>query len=745
MMKTKPNEPRRALRLTTLLALAFFGLSAVVLLVNGGFALYANNNTYEQGLSAQQQLIAKDAGKSVSTFVQDKFNSLETAVALEAPINAITETQQTMLGSLLGHDQAFRQLALLDSQGRQLAQVSRSSQALSSQFISQLKDAAAAQTTKGGRYVSPVYINDVTSEPLISISIPIKNVFGDFQGTLVAEVNLKFMWDLVDQLNVGQTGYAYVVDDKGNLIAFQDTSRVLRGENVKQIGEVGEFVQNPSAGADLTPGVSTYNGLVGTSVVGTYVPLGTPPWAVVIELPWTEAYQPIVATTSVLLVSILILVLLSGGLGIFVARRLGRSIVHLTETASRIAGGELQLQAEVNGPQEVEALASAFNTMTVQLSESIEALDQRVAERTKALATSADVSRRISTILDLRQLVVEVVEQVRAAFGYYHVQIYFVDPETGDLVMAGGTGEAGQAMLAKGHRVQKGKGLVGRAAETDAPVLVSDVSLDPSWLPNPLLPDTRSELAVPMTFGDQVIGVFDVQSDIIGRFTEADSSVQTALASQIATAVQNARQYEESKRSAENLTEALGIAKLAYWEFDVEKDLFTFNDQFYAVFHTTVEREGGYLLPSAQYIERFVHPDDAVGAGRDIARGLSSKERYFSDRLEHRVAFSDGGIGYFSVYVHIERDSDGKILRVYGANQDITERKQLEELNRHRAEHQEMLNSITQKIQGTTTLASALQITARELGQALGMKPTLISLDPTALSGDGKEKKENAQ
>jgi hypothetical protein len=113
--------------------------------------------------------------------------------------------------------------------------------------------------------------------------------------------------------------------------------------------------------------------------------------------------------------------------------------------------------------------------------------------------------------------------------------------------------------------------------------------------------------------------------------------------------------------------------------------------------------------------------------------------------LEHRVAFSDGGIGYFSVYVHIERDSDGKILRVYGANQDITERKQLEELNRHRAEHQEMLNSITQKIQGTTTLASALQITARELGQALGMKPTLISLDPTALSGDGKEKKENAQ
>ncbi len=132
-------------------------------------------------------------------------------------------------------DPSLRQVALLDTAGHPLAQDFYASNSLSSQFINQLNGDILTQTSKGQNYIGPVDIEDVSNEPLTVIAVPVKNVFGDVQGTLVAEVDLKFMWDLVGQLQVGETGYAYVVDNKGDLIAFSNASRVLRGENEQQI------------------------------------------------------------------------------------------------------------------------------------------------------------------------------------------------------------------------------------------------------------------------------------------------------------------------------------------------------------------------------------------------------------------------------------------------------------------------------------------------------------------------------
>jgi len=140
------------------------------------------------------------------------------------------------------------------------------------------------------------------------------------------------------------------------------------------------------------------------------------------------------------------------------------------------------------------------------------------------------------------------------------------------------------------------------------------------------------------------------------------------------------KQSEEALRASEaKLTEALQFAKLAYWEYDFVKDEFTFNDQFYAIFHTTVEREGGYHMPAARYAERFCYPDDVPLVGGEIQKAIETSDPNYSARLGHRIRYADGGIGYITVYFRIEKDAQGRTVKSYGVNQDITDRRQVEE------------------------------------------------------------------
>ncbi|MBL8154028.1 MAG: GAF domain-containing protein, partial [Anaerolineae bacterium] len=184
-------------------------------------------------------------------------------------------------------------------------------------------------------------------------------------------------------------------------------------------------------------------------------------------------------------------------------------------------------------------------------------LTRQTNQRAVEMETVAQVSAAATTLLDPNDLLQAVVDLTRERFDLYHAHIYLLDEEGQNLVLAAGAGEPGQIMKARGHAIPLGRehSLVARAARNKEGVISNDVTQEPDFLPNPLLPDTKSELALPLVVGDRMIGVLDVQATITGRFTEDDVRVQTALADQIAVAVENARAYQEQQQTAQRLRE----------------------------------------------------------------------------------------------------------------------------------------------------------------------------------------------
>lgn len=283
----------------------------------------------------------------------------------------------------------------------------------------------------------------------------------------------------------------------------------------------------------------------------TAVKLKSHSWIMVFGQTETVFLAPIQTQTRNSLIVVVVLAVIVAFFGLYVAQSLAGPVVRLTSVANQIASGDIQVEAKVETGDEIGTLARTFNTMTSQLRDFINTLEQRVAQRTKALATSTEVSRRLSTILDEKQLLVEVVEQIKAAYNYYHGQIYLLDETGQTLVLAGATGEGGQALLNKGHKLSIDRGLVGRAARSKSAVLVPDTSKEPEWVANSLLPDTKAEIAIPILLGDEVLGVIDMQDNVVGDVYQEDVEFLQAIANQVAIALQNSRSYAQAQRRAE--------------------------------------------------------------------------------------------------------------------------------------------------------------------------------------------------
>jgi nitrate/nitrite-specific signal transduction histidine kinase len=360
---------------------------------------------------------------------------------------------------------------------------------------------------------------------------------------------------LSEGTGLGETGKAYLVGSEYSALA--GTMLNPGGGETHNVHTQGI----DKAIHDGTSGSGVYSDATGTSVIGVYRWLSPLDAVLSVEQDLSEAFRAVWLTTGVNLVIALAAVALAVAASLSLTRSIADPIIDLADTATQISKGALERMARVERQDEIGALAQAFNSMTAQLRELISSLENRVEERTRALRkankaleqralqlqTGAQVGREITSILDIDVLLPRVVETIREAFGYYHVQVFLLDRDANELVLRASS----DTKSLEHHRLGLELASVNaQAAQSGEAVLANDVLSDPSFLPDNQLPETRSELVIPLRLGSQVIGTLDVHSRRVGAFGEEDVVAIQSLGDQIVVAIENAHLYDQSRELA---------------------------------------------------------------------------------------------------------------------------------------------------------------------------------------------------
>lgn len=420
-------------------------------------------------------------------------------------------------------------------------------------------------------------------------------------------------------------------------------------------------------------------------------------------------------------------------------------VQELTRAAQDIAEGKLnrplpELSVEERNVDEVEQLNRSFHRMTEQLRELVGNLEELVAERTQTLEqrsnqmqAAAEVASQVARLTQVEDLLTQAVNLIRQRFDFYHAGVFLTDESGQYAVLRAATGEAGRQMLETGHRLRVGQvGLVGAAIGNGQPQVSPDVELDPLHYKNPLLPETRSEVALPLRVGETVIGALDVQSRQVNAFDPAAITTLQLVADQLAAAINNARLIEALNRTVAELEEAHGRMTQQSWREFLRGE----------------RRPSGYRYlagtaapsPVAEAVNLYpLSAQDAPSEAQEaIRKGQPVWRRDTSDGVSSVLAMPIRLRGEVIGAVHLRFDAPVLQDEVINLVEEATSRlalimestRLLQQAQRLAAREQQ-INLIATEMRNSVNLEVILQNTVRELGKAVGARRAFIQIGAT--------------
>ena len=543
-------HPGRLFRKYLLLILT---LVTIALLASGGIGIYFTYQETKAALASLQHEKAVAAAARIEQYVDQVEQQLAFAALPQIDPNDV-EMRRVEFLKLLRQAPIVTDVAQIDSSGRERVAVSRLGMDRVNSGRDRSGDAAFVAAKPGQPWFGPVYFHKET-EPYMTIAV--RNG-GDHGPLTIADVNLKFIWDVVSRIRIGNKGKAYVVDDKGYLVADPDIGLVLRKTNLAALPHVQAAMSRHPGNADAMVSVD----LAGIPVLTSVAPIESLKWNVFVEQPVSEVYAKLDA--AILRTALLLLAGL--GLSAFGALALARGMVRpirtLEEGAQRIAAGDLDQKIDIRTGDELEALAGQFNRMSGALRESYADLEQKVTARTRELqealeqqtATSHILRVISSSLTDVQPVFDSIAERAAMLCG---ARFAFVTSFDGELIHMRATHGPGAEEHRSGYPIRPGQGsIAARVIRDRATVQIDDMLTDDQYAHKDAATRQgfRSGLGVPMLRDGHVVGCIVVTRPQTGAMPERLVRLLQTFADQAVIAIENVRLFNETKEALERQT-----------------------------------------------------------------------------------------------------------------------------------------------------------------------------------------------
>ena len=408
---------------------------------------------------------------------------------------------------------------------------------------------------------------------------------------------------------------------------------------------------------------------------------------------------------------------------LFITRFVSKPLDELASGLEQIASSNYHYRLPAMREADVNFIAQVANNLTDQIEERdqelrnlIEMLEKRVAERTRDLALAAEVGRYVSQIHDLDDLLRESVELIRTWFELYHVQIYLVDEAQQTLRLVASTGLIGKQLLAEQHKLStSATSINSRAVSQKRAILVADTAVSDAFQPHPLLPETRSETAVPLITGNRVVGVLDLQSSQPGALSTETIPAFEALAGQLAVSIDNAALFRQQTQLAQELQENTTFLDNVIDNLPVMLFVKDATDLRFIRWNKAGSELTG--IPAEAFIGKtdfdFFPPEEAAFFAQKDRQVI--QDGVLVDIPEEPIETTDKGTRLLHTVKVPLMDLSGKPKYLMGVSEDITERKEAEYFLNERVKELNLLNDIGRKAVQQPTVADYLQYVAQHI------------------------------